>query len=148
MAAKGSAVKTITRHPQDKITAITWTLTANADGDADGDTIALGPNFFQTGLTGTIIGCMVDWTDATANYDFYLKDARGFDLLQGLGVDMAGDDSDADHRFCPALPTNVTNHGVPLTLINETVEIIGDEMGNGKISSITIYIADIPESWR
>lgn len=143
MAAKGSCVSNVLYHGD--IVGYKWTLTADASGDAD-ENASGDKEWFLGPIYGTVVAVEVEWTDAEANYDLYVKDGNGIDILKGLGVNLAASASDAKNRFCPLntsqelVATSGVYGGMPIYLWNATLEAIGDEMGNGKISAITVFV--------
>ena len=146
MAAKGSCVSNILRRGD--IIALKWTLTGDGNGDADENGSA-DVEWFLGPVYGEVVGVEIEYTDASNGYDLYIKDHMGIDILKGQGVGLANDAADAGNRFCPTnksqdIGTATNAQGSPIILWNETLEAIGDDMGNGLISAITVFVRLFP----
>lgn len=97
------------------------TLTSDASGD---DSIT------ET-LHGLLVRCVSNpsVTAPTADWDFYLNDVDGVDLLAGGGVDRHTSTSEM-----AALPNNFP------VRIDGAVTIVGANMGNAKIADVVLYL--------
>jgi len=142
MAVKGSCVKSTTRYQELGITAYTWVATADAAGDCT-DNDVVDADWLHYKVSGTIISVLITYTDCDNAYDFYVKDSQGIDILKAKGVNLANAATGAGNRFCPMLTSDLTNEGMPMVLIDETLEFVGDEMGNVKVGAITLFVKDI-----
>lgn len=143
MAAKGSVTKTVTK--KGNFIKVVWTLTSDASGDCDENGSA-GATFFYTGAYGVLRSVQIQAGVAqpSDNYDIYVKDANSFDILHAQGVNLTGA---TKYRFCPKLAGNVTNEGADIVLFNDTIEVIGDEMGNAKNAVVTLVIERTPDTY-
>lgn len=144
MAAKGSCVKTKTRYDEIGMTAYTWTATADASGDAH-DNASADAEWFHYGVSGILMSVLVTYDDCDANYDFYIYDSQLFDLLKAKGTNLQNSAAHANNRFCSMLTTDLTNVGMPVVLVDETLEFLGDEMGNATSGAITLFVRDFTD---
>ena len=124
-------------------------MTGDASGDAD-ENASADPEWFYPGAYGYVVGVAIDWTDASTGYDVYVKDSNGIDILKGLGVGLINSAIHATNRFCPVntsqdIGTDTNAQGNPITLFNDTLECIGDDMGSGLITTVKLYIKMFPE---
>ena len=142
MAAKGSAVKTVTK--RGNLIKVSWLLTSDASGDAD-ENGSGASGFFYGAAYGKIKHFEIhpDGVAAPdADADYYVKDANGLDLLFGAGVDCG---AGTHYRKGILATTGVTNSGQDVVLFNDTLMVIGDEMGNAKKCTVVLVIERTPD---
>lgn len=148
MAAKGSCTSNI--HRNGALLSLKWAWTSDTNGDVD-ENGSGGAGFFCKRIFGWVVGFKVKWVDAAANYDVYIKDELGMDILKGLGANLAADAADAKNR---AAPINISQQlaatgyaGSLICLWNSTLEIVVDDAGDTKTGEFELYVL-LPEKWE
>lgn len=148
MAAKGSVEKTVDF--KRNICHVKWVWTADGSGDVDENGSADPSFFFTVAQPMFLVGVTIGYTSGDNNYDVYVKDSQGIDILKGLGVNLANSASDSGNRFCPVntsqdIGTATNASGTPIILMDEDIEIIVDEAGAGHIGTLHLYFM-IPQT--
>ena len=143
MAVKGLCSNSFERHGN--ILAVKFNLTADGAGDCSQNDIGntgTGVGWYANGIYGTLIGARIinhPTNPSDANYDIYVYDHEGIDILAGKGVNMALADV-IGNLMCGKAITNITNFGEAIYLWNTTLEVKGDEMAAANQCSVEIYI--------
>jgi hypothetical protein len=110
----------VTRKIQTKHTV---SLTTNGDGDATDSSIT---------ITGVLLGAFIE-PDNVANADVYVYDSQGYDILQGLGIDLAASTN---------VQLNAEDVGGNPVHGNLTVTVA--QGGNTKDYTVTLYVLGQP----
>ena len=146
-APEGSCARTITR--RGNIVECAWKLICGDNGWAIGDTGEY--EWTYPNVYGELVGVEIEWESAAANYDVYVKDENGIDLLHGLGVNLSASASHARNRFCPVdnsqdIGTVTNAEGKLIRLFNETLTVTGLQFGaqGSDTTTVKIYIRLFP----
>lgn len=99
--------------------------------NADGDMTATSPAIV---VSGFLYSVEFIWVDADANYDVYLRDEDGADLLDGKGVNLPADNT----TFSSKYRTPLTADSTYLPLLNRVVVPVVDETGASKTGRIRL----------
>jgi len=142
-APEGTCTRTILRRGD--IIECSWKLVCGANGWAIGDTGEY--EWIYSGVYGELVGVTIEWKSAAANYDLYVKDANGIDILRALGVNLPASASHVRNRFCPIddsqnIGGGNYSKGEFIKFFNETLTVSGLQFGaqGSDTTTINIYI--------